>query len=228
MALSNAERQRLYRARHKDKTSNRPISSHVSINPESINVKELPCFSLLERLVLPQTKAVYFVLNDNGEVIYIGSTTNLRKRFYKHHHEEEFLTLTQGKIAWLTLEPSIYAEDIESRCIYFFKPKWNRIPLREDGVPVTNMERQQSYRDRRKAGEPVRQYVDPPKGKPSRVQRWQEAVETLRELQTEYQEWLDNLPESLQDSTLAEKLQTVCDLDIDELDVDLPKGFGRD
>jgi hypothetical protein len=55
-----------------------------------------------------------------------------------------------------------------------------------------------------------------------------DAVETLRELQEEYQEWLDNLPESLQSTALAEKLDEVCSLDLDQLDVDLPRGFGRD
>jgi len=96
-------------------------------------------------------------------------------------------------------------------------------------MALTNAERQRQYRERLKANAPKIRYVTKlQKGKPSRVQRWQEAVETLRELQTEYQEWFDNLPESLQDSTLAEKLQGVCDLDIDELDVDLPRGFGRD
>jgi hypothetical protein len=50
----------------------------------------------------------------------------------------------------------------------------------------------------------------------------------LRELQAEYQDWLDNLPESLQASALAEKLEDVCSVDIDALDVELPLGFGRD
>jgi hypothetical protein len=50
----------------------------------------------------------------------------------------------------------------------------------------------------------------------------------LRQLQAAYQDWLDNLPESLQESALAEKLQAVCDLELDELDIDLPRGFGCD
>lgn len=96
-------------------------------------------------------------------------------------------------------------------------------------MALTNAERQRQYRERRKANAPKTRYVTKLlKGKPSRVQRWQEAVETLRHLQGEYQEWFDSLPESLQDSTLAEKLQAVCDLDIDDLDIDLPRGFGRD
>lgn len=67
-----------------------------------------------------------------------------------------------------------------------------------------------------------------PVGRRSRPERWRGAVETLRVLQEEYQAWVDNLPESLQGSTLAEKLEEVCTLDLDALDIDLPRGFGRD
>ena len=68
------------------------------------------------------------------------------------------------------------------------------------------------------------------------------ALSDLREIQEEYQEWRDNLPENLESSALAEKLDAVVDLDLDltvELDeiesalgeadgADLPLGFGRD
>ena len=36
------------------------------------------------------------------------------------------------------------------------------------------------------------------------------------------------LPESLTDSRTAELLEGVCDVDLDALDVELPRGFGRD
>lgn len=77
----------------------------------------------------------------------------------------------------------------------------------------------------------------------SRATRWAEAVSAaqdalnqLKELQDEYQNWLDNLPENLQNSPVGEKLQTVCDLDIegaqstvdDAENAELPQGFGRD
>lgn len=62
------------------------------------------------------------------------------------------------------------------------------------------------------------------------------AVSILKELQEEYQDWLDRLPESLESGTLDDKLQVVCDLDLEgALDtlneaeaVDLPLGYGRD
>lgn len=69
------------------------------------------------------------------------------------------------------------------------------------------------------------------------------AIDDLKDIQSEFQEWKDNLPENLQSSPLGEKLDTVCSIDldgatvevehiqnvIDEADnADLPLGFGRD
>ena len=50
----------------------------------------------------------------------------------------------------------------------------------------------------------------------------------LRALQAEYQDWRDQLPESLAESRTAEFLEDVCDVYLDALDVELPRGFGRD
>lgn len=61
----------------------------------------------------------------------------------------------------------------------------------------------------------------------------------LADIQSEFEEWRDNLPENLQGSMLGEKLDAVCDLDLDVLgeveslldeceQLDLPRGFGRD
>jgi hypothetical protein len=96
-------------------------------------------------------------------------------------------------------------------------------------MALSNAERQRRYRERRQAGQPVQRYVTrQTKGRKSRPQRWREALEELRTLQMEYQSWLDNLPESLQGSSTAEMLETICELNLDELDIELPRGFGRD
>jgi len=58
---------------------------------------------------------------------------------------------------------------------------------------------------------------------------WAAATATLVRLQEEYRDWLDNLPPNLQSSALADKLQTIVELDLEELQaVDLPRGYGRD
>jgi len=77
----------------------------------------------------------------------------------------------------------------------------------------------------------------------SRTQRWSEAadkaesaLQELVDMQGEFEEWRGNLPENLQQSALGEKLDAVCDLDLQSaLDaaqeangIELPQGFGRD
>ena len=94
-------------------------------------------------------------------------------------------------------------------------------------MALTNAERQRRYRRRRKTHQLAARRQ--PARSRSRPQRWHEAVRTLLDLQAEYQAWLDNLPASLQESALAEKLEQVCALDLVELEsVELPRGFGRD
>ncbi len=63
-----------------------------------------------------------------------------------------------------------------------------------------------------------------------------EALEELLELKAEFEEWRDNLPENVQGSITAEKLDAVCDIDLEQRSsiareaegVELPLGFGRD
>jgi hypothetical protein len=63
----------------------------------------------------------------------------------------------------------------------------------------------------------------------SRTERWATAVATLLAVQEEYRGWLDNLPANLEGSRLADKLQAICELDLEELQaIDLPRGYGRD
>lgn len=75
------------------------------------------------------------------------------------------------------------------------------------------------------------------------AERFTSSLEELRGVQEEYQEWFDNMPDSLQyNSPMGEKLQAITDLDLDiEVDLseyedplseaenaELPLGFGRD
>jgi hypothetical protein len=69
----------------------------------------------------------------------------------------------------------------------------------------------------------------PTRRTPPRTQRWASAVAALIELQDQYRAWLDNLPASLDGSRLAEKLQAIVELDLEELHaIDIPRGYGRD
>ena len=72
-------------------------------------------------------------------------------------------------------------------------------------------------------------HTPPARRIPPRPKRWAAAVAVLIDLQDEYRAWLDNLPTSLDESRLAEKLQAIAELDLEELQaIEPPRGYGRD
>jgi hypothetical protein len=96
------------------------------------------------------------------------------------------------------------------------------------GTAMTHAERQARYRAKQTDGGPTLRYRKPVDRR-SRVQRWRNAVIELQDLQDEYQAWLDALPQNMEDSTTAEALRVICDLDLSELEsIVPPRGFGRD
>jgi hypothetical protein len=85
-------------------------------------------------------------------------------------------------------------------------------------LPMTTAQRPARHRARLRRERPL-----------PRPKRWAAAVATLIALQDEYRAWLDNLPTSLEGSRLADKLQAIAELDLDELQaIDPPRGYGRD
>ncbi len=95
---------------------------------------------------------------------------------------------------------------------------------------MTHAERQARYRAAHAADTPpaVKVRYRKPADRRSRPQRWRDAVAELLELQADYQQWLDGLPESLADTPTTDALRVVCDLDLSSLEIDPPRGFGRD
>ena len=96
------------------------------------------------------------------------------------------------------------------------------------GTTMTHAERQARYRASHAEGTPKVSYRRPTDRR-SRPQQWRDAVAELIELQSDYQAWLDALPENLANSIAADRLQMICELDLSELtNVEPPRGFGRD
>jgi hypothetical protein len=93
---------------------------------------------------------------------------------------------------------------------------------------MTGAERQARYRAARTEGVPVVR-IRRPADRRSRIQRWNDAVADLLDLQAGYAAWLNALPANQQDSATAEALRAIVDLDLDELQaIEPPRGFGRD
>jgi hypothetical protein len=94
--------------------------------------------------------------------------------------------------------------------------------------PMTPAERQARRRAVSRQQSP-RPAAAPARRVAPRPTRWLAAVAALVDLQEEYRTWLENLPENLESSRLADKLRAIVELDLEELQaIDPPRGFGRD
>jgi hypothetical protein len=93
---------------------------------------------------------------------------------------------------------------------------------------MTGAERQARYRAARMSDAPlirIRRPID----RRSRVQRWNDTIAGLVELQAEYAAWLDALPDNQQDGATGEALRAIVEFDLSELQaIEPPRGFGRD
>jgi hypothetical protein len=93
---------------------------------------------------------------------------------------------------------------------------------------MTGAERQARYRATHAAGAPVVR-IHRPADRRSRIQRWNDTIAALTELQVEYGAWLDALPDNQQESATVEALRAIVELDLSELQaIEPPRGFGRD
>ena len=95
---------------------------------------------------------------------------------------------------------------------------------------LSNAERQARYRARQlPLPSPTVARTRRAADRRSRPQRWREAVAELLALQADYADWLAALPDSLRDSTTAQALEAIADLDLAALaDLEPPRGYGRD
>ena len=95
-------------------------------------------------------------------------------------------------------------------------------------TPMTGAERQAQYRASHANGAPVIR-IRRASDRRSRIQRWNDTIAALVNLQEEYSHWLDALPDNQQDSATAEALGAIVAFDLSELlAIEPPRGFGRD
>jgi hypothetical protein len=100
----------------------------------------------------------------------------------------------------------------------------------EGETALSNAERQARWRAKHQASAPsVVARARRPVDRHSRIQRWRDAVGELLDIQSACATWLDALPDTLRETTTAEALQAIVDLDLNALaTVEPPRGYGRD
>lgn len=105
--------------------SQRDLEREARRLAELISVPALPRMSYQDRALFPTCEAIYFAHSVDGEIIYIGETDNLRRRWKKH---AELLGRTSansiGDIAWYEFEGKLRVRrKVERMLILAIRPK---------------------------------------------------------------------------------------------------------
>lgn len=94
------------------------------INFNNLTPFQLDSVNIEDKDDLPEESGIYFVI-DKFNIYYIGMSSNLQKRWYDHHKQQELSSLQNIKISYLDCLPKHYLKNIESALIEHFKPKLN-------------------------------------------------------------------------------------------------------
>ena len=94
------------------------------ISPEAIDLNSLPSVELESKSELPEQSAIYFAIDSQGAIQYIGRSSNLKNRWINHHRFNQLKSLGGVRIAYLFLDLDLLPS-VEKALIEWFKPALN-------------------------------------------------------------------------------------------------------
>lgn len=95
------------------------------INPSDLDLASLPWLPLEARSSFPRQPVIYFAIDSQGAIQYIGRSVDLRVRWTTHHRYEELAAIGGVRIAYLFVEASSLLPEIELALIEWFQPALN-------------------------------------------------------------------------------------------------------
>ncbi|MFN6537928.1 MAG: hypothetical protein RM021_016355 [Nostoc sp. EkiNYC01] len=96
------------------------------INPSAINPLALPSVPLDQRSLLPQKPCIYFAIDSQGVVQYIGRSVNPKARWALHHKYFELKDILSIRISYLHIDDLSLLSQIEAALIAWFNPPLNQ------------------------------------------------------------------------------------------------------
>ena len=97
----------------------------MKIDPENLDLRSLPSIPLEDRKMLPVISGIYFAIDSQGTVQYIGRSANLNQRWLQHHRISNLEECDRILIAWLEVTEPALLPEIEKALIDWFKPPLN-------------------------------------------------------------------------------------------------------
>ena len=89
----------------------------------AVDVSKLPSISFKDIVRLPNERSIYFALSETGDVLYIGQTESLSRRWLNHGKKEELEAAGCEVIAWMRTDSDLRA--LETAFVRRLKPTLN-------------------------------------------------------------------------------------------------------
>jgi predicted GIY-YIG superfamily endonuclease len=112
------------------------------INLKSLNISDLPWLPLEEKSAFPNQPAIYFCIDNNDGVQYIGRSVNLKQRWSQHHRYERLKRTGSIKIAYLIVHDVNCLIELEKEAIKIFNPILNNT---KEACRSKTISKQKSY-----------------------------------------------------------------------------------
>lgn len=95
------------------------------IDLTTVNTSSLPFVLLEDHRNLPDTPCVYFAIDADDAIQYIGMSINPARRWNSHHRRAELAEMGGVKIAYLSVDTVGLLPEIEKALIEWFDPPLN-------------------------------------------------------------------------------------------------------
>ena len=104
-----------------------------------INVSELPTVPFGCRSELPKVPGIYFALDEYGQILYLGRSVDIERRWGNHHRFKQLERLGCKQLAWLLVSDPSLLPSIESALISFHRPPLNNSPVQDASKKLASL-----------------------------------------------------------------------------------------
>jgi len=105
------------------------------INPATVDPAALPSVALADRRSLPAEPCIYFAIDGQGVVQYIGRSVNISKRWENHHRYRALSPMQGARIAYMHVDVDLLPQ-VESALIEWFNPPLNGRNALRSNIPL--------------------------------------------------------------------------------------------
>jgi len=117
------------------------------IDPSTIDPSGLPSVPLTDRSQLPSEPCIYFAIDSQGVVQYIGRSINPKQRWMVHHRCPQLSSMDGVRVAYLLVDADLLPV-VETALIKWFNPPLNSQRIVRAPVPLEQVLTKASKRRR--------------------------------------------------------------------------------